>query len=280
MTTMNGTDTQDAHSEDIPAGLNTLSPVGGTWPEKKEIAYLILETDHFIVFLDEKNDVDWATRDTYKVDIRGKREQGKALVEVAYLQGLPTGFLREDQHLAFRRMLGEAVAHALNEDYKSSQRMLILARDYAEGRGLEVARIWYLSGSTLASLTMMVAWCICWCLRAHLNTPMTFVLFAMFAGSLGALYSVLLRLRTIQLEPTSRPKMHYIEGAARIGVGALGALLVGIAVRLKVLGFLPGSGDPSLLNFVFVGFIAGASERLAPSLIEKTTATSSGTTDK
>jgi hypothetical protein len=79
---------------------------------------------------------------------------------------------------------------------------------------------------------------------------------------------VLTRLGTNSLDPSAGERLHSLEGGARVVAGAIGAVFAQLAVQLSlILGVLKGFGLPALM---FVALVAGASERLVPTIIKKT----------
>jgi hypothetical protein len=83
-------------------------------------------------------------------------------------------------------------------------------------------------------------------------------------GGLGAWLSVIQRSRSTELDVAAGPVRHHVEGALRILTGILGSFLVALAIRAGL--SLPGK-DLSVI--MVIGMVAGASERLVPSLIEQ-----------
>lgn len=99
---------------------------------------------------------------------------------------------------------------------------------------------------------------------------------AIMMGSVGALFSTTVRLQSMEVDPTVSPSMHWIYGAQRVLVGALGALIIYYGFKSGVVAglFQPVSGavdltqnfNPYWLSFVCV--LAGFSERLVPNLLD------------
>lgn len=63
--------------------------------------------------------------------------------------------------------------------------------------------------------------------------------------------------------------IHLFEGAIRAVLGAIGALLTALAVKANLLLGAINKAEGSLLMLCVVCLIAGASERLVPSLIQQ-----------
>ncbi|ETX27610.1 hypothetical protein [Roseivivax isoporae] len=101
---------------------------------------------------------------------------------------------------------------------------------------------------------------------------------AVMMGAVGALFSTTVRLQSMEVDPTVTQMMHWVYGAQRVLVGAMGALVIYFGFRSGVLTglFQPPSGtalpigagrfDPYWLSFICV--MAGFSERLVPNLLD------------
>jgi hypothetical protein len=85
------------------------------------------------------------------------------------------------------------------------------------------------------------------------------------AGATGALLSILLRVGRAPLDPAAGSAVHHLEGAARVIVGVIGALIVLCAIRAEVV--LPQLRNP--YGIALACLVAGASERLASGIIER-----------
>lgn len=107
---------------------------------------------------------------------------------------------------------------------------------------------------------------------------------AIMMGSVGALFSTTVRLQSMEVDPTVSPYMHWVYGAQRVLVGALGALIIYYGFKSGVVAglFQPISGaidtsqsfDPYWLSFICV--LAGFSERLVPNLLDTKAASIEG----
>jgi hypothetical protein len=230
----------------------------------KTVQWLIDSDDDFIIYLDEENYVEWNMNEKNRLS----PETGEYLNWVGALVAIDTSYLRTEQKQSYQRMIGEGVVRLFQNNLKAAQAALDLAEQWIIARNTEVARRWYLTGSGVAALVSVVAVCVLgfWntSLRGSFSLPIYNVLMGTAVGGLGAWLSVIQRSRTTELDVAAGPWLHYLEGAFRIMVDTLGAMLIALAIRAG----LVLQGD-RLSAIMVICMVAGASERLVPSFIEQ-----------
>jgi len=248
--------------------------------------YLVHAAEQYIVFIDKDLDVDWETSREY--DAIGHKDRGRhnaILNDAAFLESTPCDGLNRHVQLHFKRLVGEAIARSLDQDYTSAEKMLKAAREYISARSQETSRFWYLSSSSVMTLPFILAGSAFWVWRdvfSRLLGPGTFWLaMSMVAGSLGALLSVIGRSGKLHFDCSAGRRLHYLEGASRIWAGALSGLLVALAVRTELILAPLARGGKMIPAMMIAAFVAGAAERLATSIIStiggaKVTAPESG----
>jgi hypothetical protein len=235
---------------------------------------LVLETDGFVVFLDDKLDLDWQTTDDY--DLKGPKDavkNNKILNRAAALEATPNEHHPYGIRLNFKRMVGEGVARSLDHDYESAETVLKQAYAYINDRNIEHARYWQLSTGCVLGLIMTATALVTWSIRSTLirswGETGFYLVLAAFAGALGAVLSMIFRMG--KTYPTSEaPKdLHRLEASSRIFAGCLSGILVAAAVRIGLV--LPVADQQGHLHatMLLAAMVSGASERLAPSLIGK-----------
>ncbi|HXQ72654.1 MAG TPA: hypothetical protein VN844_19310 [Pyrinomonadaceae bacterium] len=242
----------------------------------KIIKCLICKHREYIVYLDNNYGVWWATDD--KENCFDSPGAGEILNEVSYLEGVDVSTLKSHQVLAFRRMLGEAVARLLDvKDVKQAKRVLTYARDYIAARNAENVRLWYLSASGIATLVAGVTIWVIWLAQYRLHVGPKGIEFALAigGGALGAFLSILLRSESVPKDISAGKKLYYAEAIAKVLAGMIGALLVALGIETKLF-FGNVVGEPQLALMVMFGIVAGMSERLVPSLVTKVELTNSG----
>lgn len=246
-----------------------------TCPDVK-CKYLVLETDEFIVYIDDDIDVDWETKPKYdedsvtNPDYKPKRFH-EVMNHVAVVECIANNHLDISTRINFKRMIGEAVSRNLACYYDTAEKMLNMAENYISARNSEVSRYWYLSSCLIVTSMFVIMGCTLWWFRDHLvfytGSFLLMLLLTSVAGGLGSLLSVILRMGTSNLDAAAGRCLHSLEGASKIFCGAISAVLVGLAMNAEII--LPIFSKIGKTNaaMIFAGLIAGASERWAPSII-------------
>jgi hypothetical protein len=237
-------------------------------------AYLIHADEHFIVFIDRDQDIDWETSPEY--DAKGHQDEYKhnaILNDAAVLEATPCDGVRADMKLQFKRLVGEAIVRSLDHDYVSAEKMLTAARKYISSRSQETSRLWYLSASATVTALFVLLGCVLWFWRADLIRILGFNVFwlamAAVAGSLGALLSVVGRAGNLKFDCSAGRTLHYLEAASRIGAGALSGVIVALAVHTDVILSPLSRGGKMTAIMILAAVASGAAERLATSIISK-----------
>jgi hypothetical protein len=230
----------------------------------KDIAWLIDSDDNFIVYLDEDNYVEWNMNDN---DMLGP-DAGRYLNQVGRLEAIDTSYLTRRQIQSYQRMIGEGVARLFQKNCEAAESAFDLAEKWINARNTEIARRWYLTGSGFATLVSAFAVFILgfWssALSSYFGPGVYVILMGTSVGGLGAWLSVIQRSRTAELDAAAGPMLHYLEGAFRIMVGALGSLLVALAIHASLIVQVS-----KLSALMVMCMVAGVSERLVPSFIEQ-----------
>lgn len=238
----------------------------------KVIKHLIQKHRDFVVYLDDELYVWWAIRDTYRPDWVNSPSFGEVLNRVSFLEAVETSDIPQRQVTAFRRMLGEAVARLLDsQSVEQANKILDNATDYIIARNSESSRLWYLSASLATTAVVVLVILLLWTFRRYtpLNPEGLNVLVGSGAGALGAFLSILLRSQTVPLDSSAGKKVYYFEGTAKILAGMIGAVLVAVSIEGKFLFGNISNPENQLQVITALCIVAGASERLVPSLIKK-----------
>ncbi len=241
---------------------------------EKDGEYLIRATKDFKVWIDKEGCLDWET--TPKYDEKGpvdKIAHNAILNDYALLEVTPAEGVRKDAVQQFKRLIGEAIVCSLEHDYENARKMLAAAAQYIQARREETSRWWYLLASLVATIPFAVVGFGIWLWRSNavavLGVTGMWLCLATVAGALGALLSVTTRSGNLKLDSSAGMWLHYLEGASRIWAGMLSAFLVALTVRYEIILAPLSRGEKMLGVMLIAGFVGGAGERLAKSIISK-----------
>lgn len=218
----------------------------------------------FIVFLDEDDDIDWVDNRTIGADVLKERDAYITKLNTVLYEPCPN--LSKEDAIAFKKILGSGYVLAIEGKYEEIRPLIEQAQHFLKQRNREKARQMFLISSGIASLLAIafnVANVCCWGWYSLWTTAVTM-------GVLGAFVSVWMRYGKIALTGISSRWLHYLESFTRLLVGGITAIIAVCAVKCGL--FLANlSLDTSLYAFALIGFAAGFSERLIPSLMERIT---------
>lgn len=239
-----------------------------------DVKYLIVDTQEYIVFIDSEYDIDWKTTDKY--DGEGHKDLSKhndVMNTVALYECKPISDFDEKTRLDYKRLLGEAVARSLSHDYVKATNILQHAYSYLKDRGKELSRKWYLYQSGKITAIFFFIGVFAWIFREYaiavIGIKAFYFFLSMISGALGAFLSIIFRMGNENLDCLAGREIHKLESTCRIIAGMLSAFFGALLVRADL--FLPifSKIDSIEVAVVLVGFVAGMSERFAPSLLAK-----------
>lgn len=245
------------------------------WPGLP-IKYLIVASKDYIVFLDDANDIDWKTSDTFDSRVETPQEINEYYSvknEIDSAENTSINHLDEKVVIGFKRQLGEALVRAFEGDYDNARKMVKLAQDYIYKRNIEQSRYIFLVSCGLTTAISMFIAILFWLFREQLilniGNTVFFIALSVLTGSFGALLSVILRMGKTTLDYNASEKLHYLEGSSRIVAGMISAFIVSLCIKTGILLPIFTKVESTNIAMVLGGLIAGASERFAPSIINK-----------
>lgn len=247
----------------------------------KVIKDIVICSELFLVYVDTELCVQW-----YTVDEHVSPDYcGEVLNLVAKLEA-QSNFI-DDKLMLFnyRKRIGEGLARCLSCYPKETA--LAALKEVAselELRNKEVSWVWYFQASYWVTLSLAMAFVVCWLVRDRLRvaiTPIAFdVVLGAICGTFGSLLSVTARSNRLTFDANAGEKLHMLEGLARVAAGFIGALLMALAIKAGIiLGGTTFSGN-KLALLLCICIAAGASERIVPSLITSVEKTTSGVDEK
>ena len=239
----------------------------------KDVKYLVIETDGYIVYIDSSNTLDWQTSDNYDKDnLHNQAGRQKTLSQIGLLECRPNSHFPERFTLDFKRLLGEALACALEGEFDTASGILANAEDYLKNRSEEISREWYLTEAGKTVAIILVMGIAIWIFRDTVKSMIGHLAFQLVltavAGAMGALLSIIMRMGGEKLDCHVGKNIHELESRYRVIAGMLSAIFVYLAVNSGLAFSLAEKGGAGLL---FIGFLAGLTERLAPSISAKAT---------
>jgi hypothetical protein len=245
------------------------------WPGLP-IKYLIVASKEYIVFLDNENDIDWKTSDAFDAQEETPeqiKEYYSVKNEIDSAESTPTNHLDEKVVIGFKRQLGEALVRAFEGDYDNARKMVKLAKDFILKRNIEQSRFMYLVSCGATTAVPLSVATVFWLCREQLilniGNTVFFIVLSVLIGSFGALLSVILRMGKTTLDYNASKKLHYLEGSSRVIAGMISAFIVALCIRTEILLPIFTKIESTNIAMVLGGLIAGASERFAPSIINK-----------
>lgn len=239
-----------------------------------KICEIIFKQYDFIVYLDDKDEMNWVTYEGYEQS-KYPDDFGHVTQKIEYLSYISSNLFKSRDKLNFNRMLGEAITRLLDDgNTKYATQML----DNIENVIIEKAklrhRIIYVVSSIITTIILgliifvMHIECIWFCfpIEPHIHTIISASLF----GGIGAFLFAFFRYQSYNPHPSSNNYVNIIDGALRNFYGIIGGLLVALGIKAEVIfGFINIESNDSKYLLYFLCMIAGASEVFIPYLISR-----------
>lgn len=230
--------------------------------------YLIHYTDDkFIIYIDWEDDIDW-------IDTRDLKDEGwtdeeinlyhSYLAKLDLLQSSPATYLSHSTILTFKKLLGSAYVMVMERNFSRVKEVVDEAQAYLNKRNKESSRYRYLLVSGFITISAIVLMIISHYQKYDLDMWIDTVTF----GFCGAFVSVWQRYGKINYTGLSTRRLHILEAVSRLFVGAVFAVVIVLLMKCKL---ILTQIDPKLTIYAYmlVSFVAGFSERLVPSLMER-----------
>lgn len=238
---------------------------------------LVMSTADYIVYIGSKKDLQWET--TLEYDEKSRADTKFDLTkhysifgDAGDLEARARKDFGDDTRTELLCLIGNVIVCILELDYAGAEKALAGARQFLRERSEEISRFWYLSASFAMAFIFIVIGLLIWICRAWfesiLGASVVWLILAGTAGATGALLSVILRSGKLNFDPSAGRLLHYLEGASRIWAGALSGVVASLAIKAGIiLGTLAATQTNTVM--ILAAVAAGASERLATSIISK-----------
>ena len=241
-----------------------------TWEHHLDNCKVIIRiTDNYIVFLDKENDLDWETTEHHDASIPNdyKKQYDKTLSQCTILEHQPINGLSKDSIKSFKSIIGEAIVTCLEQNYEVSENFCTDAEKFRMDRLIEKSREWYLSFSILFS-AIIVFFCAASNSSEYSLRPLLLEHINIGAWAVaGSCLSIILRSGKLQHASYAGIRLHIIESFSRLVGGFLSGQLIFLGLQSGVvLSTLANVEHYQQLTY-FMALLAGASERIAPSII-------------
>ncbi len=246
------------------------------------IKEVLIKADAYFVYLDEELILRWHWNSTLDPNVAAP-----IFNRASELQA-KSEFMRQARRIrdlaSARRLIGEGLVilfSAQNQVYANAA--LDTAEKFITQIGTETSRGWYFGPFFVFFALSIVAGLILY-LHGHLGYA-TLPFVCCLAGGIGAFISTAIGNERIPCAPTAGLLLHLLEALLRYTIGFAAGLLMWLATSGNIVaGFLnlpsystgsiasPLQGNPlpaSVYALVAITMLAGASERLLPSLIGK-----------
>jgi hypothetical protein len=245
------------------------------WPGLP-VKYLIIASKKYIVFLDNDNDLDWQTTDSFddrELTPEQKIGYNEVKNEIDSAECIPADNLDDKIVVSFKKQLGEALVRAFESDFENAKKMVLHAKEFILKRSIEQSRFMFLTSCGVTTLFSLILFIVLWISKEFaidvLGETVYYSALSCLIGGLGALLSVILRMGKSNLDFNASRKLHYLEGSSRVIAGMISALIIAICVKTGILLPIFSKIDSTHLAMILSGIVAGTSERFAPSIINQ-----------
>jgi hypothetical protein len=231
------------------------------------IKEILLRNQSFIVYIDEKFSLQWYWDFELNAETAAKifNRAGDLEARIQFLRGRKR---QEDNLLSGLRLIGEGVVELFStKGITYADAALDTAEKFVTQRAREVSRRWYFIPFLLFfAISAMVI------IVSYIYDPsMTkqIAIICTFAGGLGSFISRALDNENTPISATAGRMLHWIEATLRWCIGLTAGLIVWLLVTGKVAASFLNTGDgQNTFGLIAMALLAGASERLLPSLIQ------------
>jgi hypothetical protein len=255
--------------------LNKVSPQDLDPRTLKPITEIVLQSDKFIVTIDNSLSINWMTNDKYH-DYAKDFSVVTSRVQLLSVQ-INQLFASKANRYKYKKIVAEALGLVLDE--KKSDNAIALLKD-VEGRikeyGKERVRIAYIF---YAFFTTCLIGLLLWLFVQNKNSSWLFagnisryqVSIATLMGGIGAFVSTFIRFKNYEGNIISGLSVHRLDGFLRVLYGCIAGLILALAIYSNtIFGFLNNAAGSQSWVIYFLATIAGASEFLVPNIVRNT----------
>ena len=226
----------------------------------------------YIVFIDCESDFDWETTDKFDDDnAKTKIERNKILNDIEWLQHQPClQYIPEQRKNNFILLLAECWCYALDGCFEIAKAHLKRTEKYLNNRKIETSRKWQLSYCYIITIIITFITLIIKLLTIHFKLPISIIdwsTYIMF-GAFGTTLSIVIKSGTRIYNCESGRLLNFLEILSKMFVSAISCAIIIILFNLDLI-FTSLKDNHSIEMMWFLCIIAGFSERLIPSILQK-----------
>jgi len=249
--------------------------------KKEDFSMLIrYSKEKYVVYLNRNNEMDWVIYNGFesKDEVSGFN---RIFAKINWLQQQPSmSYLSEKTKMQINMMLGNCLCSALDASYDIAGDSLKYAEKFIEDRKIEISRKWQLQYSFLISLLISAV-----LLTLNAFSALIAYYFKLDAALfdnikylqlsvIGALFSVILGMGRSTYNCDSGRMQNFLEILSRMTAGLISGGVVVILYRIDLI-FATFRKIESYDILLILSFIAGFSERLISSVLQKITSQAS-----
>ena len=236
----------------------------------KKIKTLISAEESYIIYLDEEDYVEWAYNEKFELADTFQDKFASVLNRIGYLEEISDGVLEDGLKSAFRRLLGESLARLLAEkSEKEALDILGTAEQLLNSKNRQTLILSALISATVVTILEVLLWIVYHTidLAEWLKNSIPVVICSL-GGGIGGFIFLMIRSKTLEIEPAFRISSYRTEGMLRIVYGIVGGLVIYFAINVKLVFGNIENPEFSMMTFLLC-IIGGASEKIIPGLIKK-----------
>lgn len=245
------------------------APTGGG-----KIQDIVYQSEQFIVFLSEDYSSNWVTSEDYD----GYPDDfGLITNRVRVLELLAENLFKGKVLRELNFCSAEGLARVLDDKKTTNaNKVLDAVEETIKERGRQVLKIEFIHFSFLTTLVVMALLIFSWLARESfiflLGQNAYEIILAVLCGGIGAFVSTFLRSLKFEGDIRVSLTVYRLDGFLRIFYGLIAGFVIALAVKSNMILGLINDLDNVSLSLALLGFIAtvaGASESLIPSIIQK-----------
>jgi hypothetical protein len=235
------------------------------------VSTIVFRTSRFIVYIDNRKRIAYARSADYGQD---PADFGIVINKVDELENLASKALLGDS-MSCKAQVAQGLVRVLDEgNGDSALNYLNKLYDGIHQDARHALKARYMLASLVSTLILILIVVLLWINRTFIinqvNVNAFQILLAACCGGIGAFISTFVRSLNFDADVKLSPVIYYLDGFLRIFFGVIAGAVLSLAIKANViLGFITEQDIISLALICFFSMIAGASERLIPSIIKK-----------